>query len=96
MELTRSGLPPQWTFRSFEIATDPQLAYCSNAFSNPHERSPATLEAPVHSADKSTVNFRVDYSVGPVCSLIAYAISIVASGPLGTSTCVIDPPTGHR
>jgi len=91
-----SGLPPQWTIGPVVIATDPQLPYCSNAFSNPNERSSATLEAPVYSADKSTVNFRIDYSVGPVCSLIAYAISIVASGPLGTSTYVINPPTGHR
>lgn len=90
------SLPSQWAITDLQIAVDPQFPYCSNAFSNPHESSSATLESPVFSADKSAVNFKVDYSVGAVCSEIAYAISIVASVPLGTPIYVVNPPSGHR
>ena len=57
--------------------------------------SAAMLEAPILSADKSAVSFRVDYSVGPVCSEIVYAIAIMARGPLGTFY-VVQPPATHR
>jgi hypothetical protein len=89
-------LMAQWTVTSVEIAADAQLPYCSNAFSSPNKPiSSATLEAPVFSADRSAVSFRVDYSVGPVCSEIVYALAIVARGPLGTFY-VVKPPAGHR
>jgi hypothetical protein len=90
------ALMAQWTVDSVQIAPDAQLPYCSNAFSDPNRPlSSATLEPPVLSADKSAVSFRVDYSVGPVCSEIVYAIAIVARGPLGTFYAV-KPPAGHR
>jgi hypothetical protein len=90
------ALMAQWTVASVEIAPDAQLPYCSNAFSSPNRPiSSATLETPVFSAGKSAVSFRVDYSVGPVCSEIVYAIAIVARGPLGTFYD-IKPPPGHR
>lgn len=86
----------QWQVASVEIAADPQLPYCSNAFSSSNRPvSSATLEAPVFSANKSMASFRVDYSVGPVCSEIVYALAIVARGPLGT-LYDIPPPAGHR
>lgn len=90
------ALMAQWQVASVEIAADAQLPYCSNAFSSSNRPiSSATLEAPVFSADKSAVSFRVDYSVGPVCSEIVYALAIVARGPLGTFYDV-KPPAGHR
>jgi len=90
------GLMAQWTVASVEIATDPQLPYCSNAFSSSNRPvSSATLEAPVYSANGSAASFRVDYSVGPVCSEIVYAMAIVAKGPLGT-LYDIPPPAVHR
>jgi hypothetical protein len=49
------SLTSRGTIASMEIAADPKLPYCSNAFSSPNgPLSSAVLEAPVLSADKST------------------------------------------
>lgn len=94
------SLASQWTVASIEIAVNAQLPYCSNAFSSPNKPlSSAVLEAPAFSPDRSAVSFRVDYSVGPVCSEIVYALAIVARGPLGTfymGSKWVGPPAGHR